>query len=1151
MSATDTLADIIHELVSAFEPLAEAVEGPEEFSAFMAALGWDVSNLIGPVHDAAVVATGVRSQIQEDSATTPGSSNLMAGLQQVIGAIRGLTSIGSGDLPASIDAGAFRNEFPRQLLDFLVVGHLLNRRPRVGAFLRLVGVIRVRDVPAAGNRPAYRAREIAWSDLARVFQNPAAVFTDAYRWGQDNFDGTAFLYAAYQLAAACGLDVSVRTPTESERNYLLADATLAALGTHADPVVDWPLLRRRPELEPDLDLGLDLGVLPPTATQKPGLALLPYLRGSAEQSFAPSENLQIRLQASFDMAGGVSLHVRPDVPPEVDIGFLRGALAAAAEFSAAFVYRPVTGSTVTLVGDPKGTRLEAESLTLRGGIRVQTAATPDAFGEVAVSGAALVISLGGGAGDGFLSSVLPNEIKAAFGLTAGVSSLHGVYFTGSAGLEIELPVHISLGPIEIQSATISARPTGAGIPVDLTATLKADLSVLQAVVQNVGVRVELTTPPGGGRLGPFDFAMSFRPPKGVGLAVNAGPVKGGGYLYFDFDNEEYAGALELKFGDVVDLKAVGLITTRMPDGSKGFSLLVIITAEFGTGFQLGYGFKLIGVGGLVGLNRTVMLEALAAGVRTGAVNEILFPRNVVANAPKIISDLRAIFPPKVNTFLVGPMAKLGWGTPTLISLSLGIIIEIPGNVAILGVLALALPDPDDPVLILQVDFIGAVEFDKKRLFFFAAMYDSRILFITMEGEVGVLAAFGDQPNILMSAGGFHPRFDPPPLPFPNPRRISLNILNESWGRIRADTYFALTSNTAQLGAHAELYFGFSAFAVEGNVGFDALMRFSPFYFIIEASATVSLKVAGAGIFTVELALSLEGTTPWRARGHGTIHILCWDVTKDFDQTWGEARAALITLIDLIPILAAEIEKTENWITTFDAGMSPRVTLAPITHQPGVLIFHPLGTLQVSQRAIPLDLTLDKVGTQTPRDAARLTLRETSGNFRTTGKTLGQFAPAQFQNLSDTEKLSRPAFEFQHAGLELSAEGPRLASSRVVRRNVRYEQIVLDTNYRRLRERFTVYVSKLFNHFLNVNAVSQSALSRRTRMEGNPATAVITVQGERYAVVSLETNLPVEDAAAGFDSDGEAREYLRAWQERDPAGAAAAQVIPARDVRRAV
>ena len=124
----------------------------------------------------------------------------------------------------------------------------------------------------------------------------------------------------------------------------------------------------------------------------------------------------------------------------------------------------------------------------------------------------------------------------------------------------------------------------------------------------------------------------------------------------------------------------------MPDGTKGFSLLVIITAEFSPGLQLGYGFKLIGVGGLLGLNRTMVLEAIAQGVRTGGVNEILFPTDPVANAPRIISDLRAFFPPALNRFLIGPMGKLGWGTPTVISLELGIIVEIPGNLALLGVL---------------------------------------------------------------------------------------------------------------------------------------------------------------------------------------------------------------------------------------------------------------------------------------------------------------------------------------------------------------------------------------------------------------------------------------------------------------------------------
>ncbi len=89
------------------------------------------------------------------------------------------------------------------------------------------------------------------------------------------------------------------------------------------------------------------------------------------------------------------------------------------------------------------------------------------------------------------------------------------------------------------------------------------------------------------------------------------------------------------------------------------------------------------------------------------------------------------------------MAKLGWGTPTLVSVSLGIIIEIPGNIAIVGVLKLAIPADDAALIVLQVNFAGAIEFDKQRLYFFAALFESRIVFLTIEGEMGLLVAFGD------------------------------------------------------------------------------------------------------------------------------------------------------------------------------------------------------------------------------------------------------------------------------------------------------------------------------------------------------------------------------------------------------------------------
>src|SRR6185436_9038336 len=184
---------------------------------------------------------------------------------------------------------------------------------------------------------------------------------------------------------------------------------------------------------------------------------------------------------------------------------------------------------------------------------------------------------------------------------------------------------------------------------------------LNAVVENIGLGVDFAlVNDRSGNAGPLDVALRFKPPKGVGLSLDTGVVKGGGYLFFDFDKEEYAGALELDFAGIVSVKAIGLITTRMPDGSKGFSLLIVITAEFGTGIQLGFGFTLLAVGGILGLNRTMALQPLVESVRSGAITSVMFPRDVVANAPRIISDLRTFFPPREGTFLIGPMAKLGW-----------------------------------------------------------------------------------------------------------------------------------------------------------------------------------------------------------------------------------------------------------------------------------------------------------------------------------------------------------------------------------------------------------------------------------------------------------------------------------------------------------
>jgi hypothetical protein len=582
----------------------------------------------------------------------------------------------------------------------------------------------------------------------------------------------------------------------------------------------------------------------------------------------------------------------------------------------------------------------------------------------------------------------------------------------------------------------------------------------------------------------------------------------------------------------------------MPDGSKGFSLLIIMSVEFGTGIQLSFGFTLLAVGGLLGLNRTMNLQALADGIRSGAIESVMFPRDIVANAPRIISDLRAFFPPREGTFLIGPMVKLGWGTPTLVSVSIGMIIEIPGNVAIVGVLQVALPTREAALIKLQVNFIGAVEFDKKRLWFFAALFDSRVVFMTIEGEMGLLVAFGGDANFVISVGGFHPRFAPPPLPFPSPRRVSVSLLSTPISRIRLEGYFAVTSNSVQFGARAELFFGLDAINVNGHIAFDALFRFSPLYVLIEISASLSVKVFGAGLFSVRVRGALDGPAPWHVVGHGEISILFWDIGVDFEVTWGEGRRETLPAVPLLPLLQAELKRRENWEAQLPSGNRLLVSLRSMPADESRFILHPVGALRISQRTMPLEIKLDKIGTQKPADVNRVSIGVPAGSLAVRDAAYEPFAPAQFQDMSDADKLSRPAFARERSGVVLSAAGDEWRSSRLTRRVLRYEEIIVDNNFKRFRRHAIALASGLFDFFVQGAAVARSELSMAQQRALQPFDERIEVNADTYTVALQATNRAVSAAAMSFHSEASAREHMRTLVANDPSMADAVHVIPA-------
>ena len=177
--------------------------------------------------------------------------------------------------------------------------------------------------------------------------------------------------------------------------------------------------------------------------------------------------------------------------------------------------------------------------------------------------------------------------------------------------------------------------------------------------------------------------------------------------------------------DYVQIKVIGLLNTKLPDGRQGFSLLLIITAEFQP-INLGYGFTLNGVGGLAGINRTMVTEAIRSGIRNGTVRSIMFPPDPIKNAPQLISNLRAIFPVADGRYVFGPMVMLGWGAG-IIKVAVGVLLDFPEliRIVILGRIIIALPTEDEAVVKVNLDVVGVIEFEKKQVSVDASIYDSR------------------------------------------------------------------------------------------------------------------------------------------------------------------------------------------------------------------------------------------------------------------------------------------------------------------------------------------------------------------------------------------------------------------------------------------
>lgn len=1135
-----TIEYVAGEFARLLQPLTKQVENSSP-SSLLSWVGLRPSNATSAASDLATALTTIVSTADdlenlldnlaaaiENSDAAAGASagatllerftGLVKAGHDAAGALQALSTSPGLSAQQQAEVSAFAGEFADRLLNRLFVEYIEARSPLLAIVLLATGGIEIVDDSggaADSLNGAFTRKTFHLDRLAKLFTDPTGLLNDVYKWGQPGFDGivlftTLQTLLSSKLAIPAQLLVSPGTP-----------AVLEALGFSASVNTSTP---------PGVDLSL-------------------RIPGAASQSDSINAgDWQITISASAKFDADLTAKIQPLFDVEIDLP--SGAVDLQFEID---IQRSKTAQPFLVLGSAGSSRLELQSPSA--GVKLDLhfdtsnkQLTIDPELDVGLHGGKLVIS--GEGSDGFIGTLLSGvDIESDFDVDMRWSPSKGLTFVGSAAIQIQLPVHIALGPLEIISLYLQAGLQSDGsIPVEISGGFDAQLGPLQASVDRLGFTATFSFPKGGGNIGPANVVLGFKPPNGVGLSIDTGIVVGGGFLSFDPSQSQYAGVAELSIADVVTVKAIALITTKMPDGSSGFSLLLILTTDFPP-IQLGFGFTLNGVGGLLGLNRSAQLDTLRDGVRTGAVDDIMFPTDIIANAPRIISDLKAIFPPQSSVFLVGPMGEFGWGDPTLVTLSLGIIVEIPpGNISILGVLKVALPTEDEALILIQVAFIGILDFDEQLLSFDASLYDSRVIFMTLQGDMAVRLKWGDNAAFILSVGGFHPAFHPPDgLHLPaSMQRLSISILDYDWAKIKVDCYFAVTSNTVQFGAHLYLFFGVDSANITGQLGLDVLFQFSPFMFIAQISGSLSIAVFGMDLMSIGLNFQLSGPSPWEAKGTGSLSILFFSISVSFDVTWGEAKNTSLPPVDVMPIFLGEINKQSNWKALPPPTANLLVTLRSV--DPSLLVLHPFGSLTLSQRALPLNLQLDKVGNQQPDDVDRVDITQvaSAGANLPLSDEDEQFAIAQFQNMSDSDKLSRPSYQDLKGGV-IIGDSDSMQSSKMTRRTISYDVTIIDRDPQQpvLIGR-QIGISGLFHPFLSGSAAARSPLSYQRKTQLRPFSDTISVSQEGYAVSSTTDNKPLS-ATTTFSSEAMARDYMNSQFASGAASAATAHVLPKSEV----
>ncbi len=651
----------------------------------------------------------------------------------------------------------------------------------------------------------------------------------------------------------------------------------------------------------------------------------------------------------------------------------------------------------------------------------------------------------------FFRSFLKDDISAKFDLALAYDYIKGFKMDGGYTFHIDIDCNNKkIGPIDLSN-----------ISVDL-GCVKGDLGTLQFSVAptfdikfgdcvtmsfeklGLGASVNIVKKDDNGKLGlgDFDFDFKFKFPEGIGIAINCDVVNGAALIGYDEEKKELFGAMELNV-----LEKFGVSAMLMMTFGDNFSMVAMLSVRFSPGIPLGMGFSLTAIGGMLGLNRMLDYDAIRESVRNGSLASVFFVEDVMKHIGDMRKAAEKIFPAKRDQFFVGLFGQISY--EPVVKCSFGLMFQAPDplSIIIVGDLKVAIEGAD--VIRINVAFSGEIDF-KKGLQFDAALYDSEIVGIRLEGDMSFRLFWGGPAKgFLMSVGGFHPAYKPEEaMHVSDMRRLAMK-LDYDVLKVGLETYLAITSNTFQIGAHLDIKVGWDKFGIIGYAGFDALFQFDPFMFMFDIEAGMAVMIGSSRLMSIDLALALSGPRPWHAKGKAKFYFLFIPINVGFDVTWGNKQQSLPNKqIEVLKLLEEQINNLSNWSVDENSRRDSDVILLNEEKdgKEKKLVLSPNGVLTFSQSAIPLEMKMQLCDNAVPTDCNEVMIDKVVINGNTyeiinkstdeakdttltqcaIGETINaDFAPALYLQMDNDEKLKSPSYVQYASGFTMKNGNDRM------------------------------------------------------------------------------------------------------------------------------